>query len=139
VYSLPVRQGAFVASGDLLLQLADLKKVQVRAFVDEPDVGKLAPGNPIESTWDAVPGRIWQSTVTTVPSTVTLRGARNVGEIISIVDNKVLKLLPNINVGVTIVNAERDNVLVVPRKLFAWMTALLRVSDRRVGSSSDRI
>lgn len=116
VYSLPVRLGAFVASGDLLLQMADLRKVQVRAFVDEPDVGKLAPGNPIEITWDAVPGRIWQTTVTTVPSTVKLRGSRNVGETISIVDNKDMKLLPNVNVGVTIVNAQRDNVLVVPRE-----------------------
>lgn len=116
VYSLPVRQGAFVASGDLLLQLADLRKVQVRAFVDEPDVGKLAPGNPIEITWDAVPGRIWQASVNTIPSTVKLRGSRNVGETISIVDNKDMKLLPNVNVGVTIVNAQRDNVLVVPRE-----------------------
>jgi HlyD family secretion protein len=116
VYSLPVRQGAFVTSGDLLLQLADLRKVQVRAFVDEPDVGKLAPGNPIEITWDAVPGRIWQASVNAIPSTVKLRGSRNVGETISIVDNKDMKLLPNINVGVTIVNAQRDNVLVVPRE-----------------------
>jgi HlyD family secretion protein len=116
VYSLPVKQGAFVASGDLLLQLADLRKVQVRAFVDEPDVGKLAPGNPIEITWDAVPGRIWQSTVNAIPSTVKLRGSRNVGETIGIVDNKDRKLLPNVNVGVTIVNAQRDSVLVVPRE-----------------------
>ena len=116
VYSLPVKQGAFVSSGDLLLQLADLRKVQVRAFVDEPDVGKLAPGNLIEITWDAVPGRIWPATVTSVPSTVKLRGSRNVGETISIVDNKDMKLLPNVNVGVTIVNAHRDNVLVVPRE-----------------------
>jgi HlyD family secretion protein len=116
VYSLPVRQGAFVSSGDLLLQLADLRKVQVRAFVDEPDVGKLAPGNLIEITWDAVPGRIWPATVNSVPSTVKLRGSRNVGETISIVDNKDMKLLPNVNVGVTIVNAHRDNVLVVPRE-----------------------
>jgi HlyD family secretion protein len=116
VYSLPVRQGAFVSSGDLLLQLADLRKVQVRAFVDEPDVGKLAPGNLIEITWDAVPGRIWPATVTSVPSTVKLRGSRNVGETISIVDNRDMKLLPNVNVGVTIVNAHRDNVLVVPRE-----------------------
>ena len=116
VYSLPVRQGAFVTSGDLLLQFADLRKVQVRAFVDEPDVGKLAPGNPIEITWDAVPDRIWQATVNAIPSTVKLRGSRNVGETISIVDNKDMKLLPNINVGVTIVNAQRDNVLVVPRE-----------------------
>jgi HlyD family secretion protein len=116
VYSLPVRQGAFVASGDLLLQLADLRKVQVRAFVDEPDVGKLAPGNPIEITWDAVPGRTWQAVVNAIPSTVKLRGSRNVGETISIVDNKDMKLLPNVNVGVTIVNAQRENVLVVPRE-----------------------
>src|SRR5713101_3410166 len=116
VYSLPVKQGAFVASGDLLLQLADLRKVQVRAFVDEPDVGKLAPGNPIEITWDAVPGRIWQATVNAVPSTVKLRGSRNVGETISIVDNKDMKLLPNVNVGVTIATAQRDNALVVPRE-----------------------
>ena len=116
VYSLPVKQGGFVAAGDLLLQMADLRKVMVRALVDEPDVARLAPGNPIEITWDAVPGRIWRATVTDIPSTVKLHGARNVGETTSIVDNKDLKLLPNINVGVTIVTAEHDNVLVVPRE-----------------------
>jgi len=116
VYSLPVKQGSFVAAGDLLLQLADLRKVMVRAFVDEPDVGRLAPGDPIEVTWDAVPGRIWRSRVTAIPSTVRLRGSRNVGETTSIVDNTDLKLLPNINVGVTIVAAEHDSVLVVPRE-----------------------
>src|SRR5271166_281525 len=116
VYSLPARQGGFVAAGDLLLQVADLRKVLVRAFVDEPDVGRLAAGDPIEISWDAVPGRVWRSTVTAIPSTVKLRGSRNVGESTSIVDNKDLKLLPNINVGVTIVAAEHDNVLVVPRE-----------------------
>ena len=116
VYSLPAKQGGFVAAGDILLQLADLRKVLVRAFVDEPDVGRLAPGDPIEITWDAVPGRVWRSAVTAIPSTVKLHGSRNVGETASIVDNKDLRLLPNINVGVTIVAAEHDNVLVVPRE-----------------------
>ncbi len=116
VYSLPAKQGGFVAAGDLLLQVADLRKVLVRAFVDEPDVARLAPGNPIEIAWDAVPGRLWRSAVTAIPSTVKLHGSRNVGETTCIVDNKDLKLLPNINVGVTIVAAERDNVLVVPRE-----------------------
>jgi HlyD family secretion protein len=116
VYWLPVKQGGFVAGGDLLLQVADLRKVLVRAFVDEPDVGRLAPGGLIEVTWDAVPGRVWPARVTAVPSTVKLHGSRNVGETTSIVDNKDLKLLPNINVGVTIVVAERGSVLVVPRE-----------------------
>ena len=43
VYSLPVHQGAYVNPGDLVLQEADLSKVLVRAYVDEPDVGRLAP------------------------------------------------------------------------------------------------
>jgi HlyD family secretion protein len=116
VYSLPAKQGGFVAAGDLLLQVADLRKVLLRAFVDEPDVGRLAPGDPIEITWDAVPGRVWRATVTAIPSTVKLHGSRNVGETTSIVDNKDLKLLPNINVGVSIVAAQHDNVLVVPRE-----------------------
>ena len=116
VYSLPVKQGGFVAAGDLLLQVADLRKVIVRAFVDEPDVGRLVSGDAIDVTWDAVPGRVWHAVVTAVPSTVKLHGSRNVGETTSIVDNADLKLLPNINVGVTIVIAEHDNVLILPRE-----------------------
>jgi HlyD family secretion protein len=116
VYALPVKPGAFVGSGDLVLQMADLRKVQVRAYVDEPDVARLSKGDPIEVTWDAVPGRTWEGTVNAIPSTVKLRGSRNVGETTCIVDNKDLKLLPNVNVGVTIVSAVHENVLVVPRE-----------------------
>jgi HlyD family secretion protein len=116
VYSLPVRPGVFVGSGDLLLQMADLRKVQVRAFVDEPDVARLTTGDPVAVTWDAVPGRTWEGTVNAIPSTVKLRGSRNVGEITCILDNQDLKLLPNVNVGVTIVSAVHNNVLVVPRE-----------------------
>jgi HlyD family secretion protein len=116
VYSLPVKQGGFVNAGDLLLQMADLRKILVRAFVDEPDVARLTPGSPIEITWDAVPGRVWKTTVTDIPSTVRLHGTRNVGETTSVIDNADFKLLPNINVGVTIIAAEHANVLVVPRE-----------------------
>ncbi len=116
VYSLPVLQGAYVNAGDLVLQEADLSKVRVRAFVDEPDIGRLIPGDPIEVTWDAVPGRIWQGTVSGVPAVIKLHGTRNVGETTCVVDNHDFKLLPNVNVGVTIITAEHPNVLTVPRE-----------------------
>jgi HlyD family secretion protein len=116
VYSLPVHQGAYVNPGDLVLQEADLSKVLVRAYVDEPDVGRLAPGQKIDLTWDALPGRTWHGSVSSIPSTVKLLGTRNVGETTCIVDNEDLKLLPNINVGVTIVTAEHANTLTVPRE-----------------------
>jgi HlyD family secretion protein len=116
VYSLPVHQGSYVSPGDLVLQEADLSKVLVRAYVDEPDVGRLSPGQKIELTWDAVPGRTWQGSVSSVPSTVKLLGTRNVGEATCVVNNSDLKLLPNINVGVTIVTTEHQNALTVPRE-----------------------
>ena len=115
VYAVPVKQGAFVQAGDLLLQEADLSHVLVRAFVDEPDVGRLQTGQKVEVTWDALPGRAWNGTVSTVPATVKLRGNRNVGETTCTIDNPDLRLLPNVNVGVTIVTAEQQNVLTLQR------------------------
>ncbi|MGA9543503.1 MAG: efflux RND transporter periplasmic adaptor subunit [Candidatus Sulfotelmatobacter sp.] len=116
VYALPVKQGAYVQNGDLLLQEGDLSHMLVRAFVDEPDIGRLAAGEKIEVTWDALPGRIWSGTIGTVPSTVKLRGARNVGEVTCTLDNHDLRLLPNVNVGVTIITAEHSGVLTLLRE-----------------------
>ena len=116
VYALPVREGTFVNAGDLLLEEADLSKVLIRAFVDEPDVARLHLGQRIEISWDALPGRTWQGEVTVVPASLHLLGTRNVGELTSITDNKDLALLPNVNVGVAIVTAEHRDTLYVPRE-----------------------
>lgn len=116
VYALPVKQGAYVQTGDLLLQEGDLSHMLVRTFVDEPDIGRLAKGQKIEVTWDAIPGRLWNGTVNSIPSTVKLRGARNVGEVTCTVDNHDLRLLPNVNVGVTVVTAEHSGVLTLQRE-----------------------
>jgi multidrug efflux pump subunit AcrA (membrane-fusion protein) len=116
VYALPVKQGAYVQTGDLLLQEGVLSHMLVRTFVDEPDIGRLANGQKIEVTWDALPGRIWNGTVSTIPSTVKLRGARNVGEVTCTVDNKDLRLLPNVNVGVTVITAEHSSALTLLRE-----------------------
>jgi HlyD family secretion protein len=116
VYALPVKQGAYVQTGDLLLQVGDLSRMLIRTFVDEPDIGRLAPGQKIEVTWDALPGRVWNGAVTAIPATVKLRGARNVGEVTCTVDNHDLRLLPNVNVGVTVITAEHSGVLTLLRE-----------------------
>jgi HlyD family secretion protein len=116
VYSLPARENAFVNQGDLLIEVADLSKVLVRTFVDEPDIGRLMPGQRIDLTWDALPGRKWSGTVTVVPTSVQHRETRNVGELTCIVDNTDMKLLPNVNVGVSIITAEHSNALILPRE-----------------------
>jgi HlyD family secretion protein len=115
LYSLPVRQGDFVKAGDLLAELADLHKVRVRAFVDEPEIGGLRPNEPVRITWDAMPDRTWQGLTESVPKQVIPRGTRSVGELLCSVNNDRLELLPNVNVNVRINSQERSNVLVIPR------------------------
>ncbi|MGZ4867846.1 MAG: efflux RND transporter periplasmic adaptor subunit [Candidatus Angelobacter sp.] len=116
VYQLPVKPGSYVNGGDLLVQVANLEKVRVRAFVDEPEIGRLAKGQKVEIRWDATPGRTWDGTLTRVPTSVTMVGTRTVGEITSEIDNSDRKLLPNVNVNVSIIAARHDNALTVSRE-----------------------
>jgi HlyD family secretion protein len=115
LYALPVKTGDYVKVGDLLAEMANLRQVRVRAFIDEPELGALEPNQPVKITWDALPNRVWMGKTETIPKQVVARGARSVGELLCTVDNDKLELLPNINVNVRINSKERDNVLAVPR------------------------
>jgi len=115
-YNLPVRKDTFVNAGDLLVQVADLHRVRVRAFVDEPEIGRLQVGQTVEVTWDALPGRSWKGSVEQLPTNVVQHGTRMVGEVMCTLDNADLKLLPNTNVAVEIIQVRHENVLSVPRE-----------------------
>jgi HlyD family secretion protein len=115
LYSLPAKAGDYVKVGDLLAEMADLRKVRVRAFIDEPELGGLEPGEPVRITWDALPNRAWMGKTQVIPKQVVARNARSVGELLCEVNNDKLELLPNINVSVRINSRERINVLTVPR------------------------
>jgi HlyD family secretion protein len=115
VYSLPVQAGSYVRVGDLLAEMADLRQVRVRAFIDEPELGALEPGESVKITWDALPNRSWEGRTTVIPKQVVARGTRSVGELLCAVNNEKIELLPNINVNVRINAKERFHVLAVPR------------------------
>ena len=115
LYSLPVKQGDYVNIGDVLAEMADLRQVRVRAFVDEPDLGSLLPSQAVEINWDARPGQVWTGKVEQVPKQVVPRGPRSVGEVLCSVDNDKLELLPNVNVTVHILVSDRPGALGVPR------------------------
>lgn len=115
LYSLPVKAGDFVKVGDSLAEMADLHKVRVRAFIDEPDLGGLEENEPVKITWDALPNKTWLGKTETIPKQVVQRNTRSVGELLCSVNNDKLELLPNINVNVRINSRERLGVLSVPR------------------------
>jgi HlyD family secretion protein len=115
LYALPAKTGEFVETGHLLAEMADLHKVRVRAFIDEPDLGGLEPDLPVRITWDALPNNSWQGKTEIIPKQVVPRNSRSVGELLCSVHNDKLQLLPNTNVNVRINSKERVNVITVPR------------------------
>ena len=116
VYAIPVSQYDYVQSGEALLDVADLTKLEVLAYFDEPEVGKLAIGQPVRIVWDAKPGLVWHGHVLEAPTTIITYGTRNVGECLITVDDAKGDLLPNTNVTVTVITQQRQNVLSVPRE-----------------------
>jgi HlyD family secretion protein len=116
VYSLPVSVSEYVHPGDLLLQMADLTKLQVRAYFDEPELGALHAGQPATIVWDALPNHAWHGRILSMPSTIITYTTRNVGEVLLSVDDADGKLLPNTNVKVTVTEQKLDNVLTIPRE-----------------------
>jgi HlyD family secretion protein len=115
IYSLPARSGTFVHMGDTLAEMADLRRARVRAFIDEPELGSLKQGQIVEISWDALPARVWKGVIEQLPTTISTRGSRNVGEVLCSVNNDAAELLPNTNVNVKIRVAARENVLTLPR------------------------
>ncbi len=110
-----VKAGDYVKLGDLLAEMADLHKVRVRAFIDEPELGALEVNEPVKITWDALPSKTWVGKTENIPKQVVPHQNRSVGELLCAVNNDKLELLPNINVNVRINSRERIGVLSVPR------------------------
>ena len=115
LYALPAKAGVFVKTGELLAEMADLRRVRVRVFVDEPELGLLETNVPVRITWDAMPSKSWTGKTEIIPKQVVARNTRSVGELLCAINNDKLELLPNTNVNVQINSKERVGVLAVPR------------------------
>jgi HlyD family secretion protein len=117
VYDLEVKPMQFIEEGKILFQLADLHNVRVRAYFDEPEIGSLSVGQPIEIKWDGRPGRIWHGHIERVPVTVIHLETRTVGEVlVKLEDQEDGQLLPDTNVTVTVTTSSQANALSIPRE-----------------------
>jgi HlyD family secretion protein len=120
VYSIDAGATEFVEAGKLLLQVADLRHERVRAYFDEPDIGKLAVGQKIQIKWDGdpKPDHSWQGHIARLPSTVIVYGTRTVGEVLVEIDggDGDGDLLPATNVTVKVTTFSEPNSLSVPRE-----------------------
>lgn len=123
VYGLVLRPGAYLAAGDLLANVGRLDRVRVRVYVDEPLLGRVAPGEPVTITWEALPGRQWRGSVEKMPAAIEPLGSRQVGEVVSIIDNPGHELIPGTNVDAEIRTGVAENALVIPKEALHHETA----------------
>jgi HlyD family secretion protein len=117
VYQVDAAATEFVEQGKMILQIADMHQVRVRAYFDEPEIGQLAVGQKILIRWDAKQGGEWHGHILRTPSDVaTYNGTRNVGEVLVGIDDPNSGLLPDANVTVTVTTFSVPNAISVPRE-----------------------
>jgi HlyD family secretion protein len=116
IYGLAVRPGAYLNVGDAAANVGRLDRLRVRVYVDEPELGRVAEGQPVTITWDALPGKQWRGTVERKPASIQVLGSRQVGEVICSIENPGRELIPGANVNAEIRTAVVEGALVVPKE-----------------------
>ena len=116
VYAVPVAQYDYVKNEEELVDVADLSRLQVRAYFDEPDIGGLAVGQSVKIVWEGKPNQIWHGHIIQAPTRIVGDNTRHVGEGVISVDDSKGDLLPNTNVTVMVTTMQRFNVLSLPRE-----------------------
>jgi len=104
-----------VNQGTLLLTMADLKQVQVRADVDETDVPKLAPGQDARVKLEAYPGKIFAGKVENIWPQAVASGSVSFFPVeieISGPDKNLMR--PGMRAEVEIIIEKIDRCLAVP-------------------------
>ena len=115
IYSLQVRAGAFVTRGQLLAQIYQPGKIMLRAYVDEPDLGRVKKGQPVLVQWDGLPDRKWHGVVEKPAEQVVALNNRSVGNVLCSVEGDPRELIPNLNIKVEITTDLKTNAIVLPR------------------------
>ena len=116
IYSLDAAPTEYAEAGKLLLEMADLNHERVRAYFDQPDLGRLAVGQKIIIKWDARPGQEWHGYIERMPVTVVTYLTRTVGEVLVHIDDLNASLLADTNVTVTVTTSTEPDALSVPRE-----------------------
>ena len=115
VYDLPAREGAYLRPGDAVASVGTMDPVRVRVYVDEPELGRIAVGQPVKITWDALPGRDWTGVVEKKPTEVVALGARQVGDVLCTIGNPERELTPGTNVNAFILTQVAERALAIPK------------------------
>ncbi|MGH7608171.1 MAG: efflux RND transporter periplasmic adaptor subunit, partial [Gemmatimonadales bacterium] len=117
----PVEVGTVIASasrdvsgGVVLLRMASLDTVQVRALVDETDIGMIRPGMPVTTIVAAYPNRPFRGAVLRIGAEAVVEQNVTMFPVLVLIENGAGLLRPGMNAEVEIHIGAVENALAVP-------------------------
>jgi HlyD family secretion protein len=115
---------ASLSSPTLFTIAQDLTRMQVDTNVSEADIGAVAVGQGVTFTVDAYPGQVMRGTVREIRSApIVVQNVVNYNAVIA-VDNPEQKLKPGMTATVSILIAQRQNVLKIPKAALRFQPQL---------------
>ena len=119
--------GANVSGGTTLVKMADLSTMQARALVDEVDIGRMQPGQPVDVTVEAYPGRTFRGTVEKIEPLAVVDQNITMFPVLVRLANPEGLLKPGMNAEVSVAIAQRRGVVAVPNAAVVAVKDLVSV------------
>jgi len=128
-------------SAPTFVTLIDLKKIEVTAFVDETDIGKIQERQKVKFTVDAFPKKFFDAEIREIrPKAVIKDNVVNYEVMLEIFKKNISLLRPEMTANIVVTTGVHENVLVVPRgavkrsgkKSFAVMKTEIALSEKSI-------
>lgn len=110
-----------VSGGTTLMKMADLREVEIRALVDETDIGRVAPGQQARIKVDAFPNRNFAGRIAKIEPKAVVEQSVTMFPVLIRIPNEQELLKPGMNAEVDIFISRHDNVLTVPNEAIKSM------------------
>lgn len=117
VLNLAVQQGETLAAGlaaPTVILVADLDRLEVDAYVDETDIGKVALGQQVQVTVDAFPQKVFKGVVYKIASGSTIQQGVVTYDVSVKLFNQGHLLKPDMTATATFIVGSQHDVLLVP-------------------------
>ncbi len=111
----------------------DLKKMQINTSVDEADIGAIKKHQPVTFTVDAYPDITFRGKVSEIRNSPTMVQNVVTYDVIVDVDNSELRLKPGMTANVSIILADKKDVLRVPNSALR-----LRIQDPELTAAAPK-
>lgn len=119
VASVTTQEGETVAASfasPTFVTIIDLNRLEVWAYVDETDIGRIAPGQNVTFTVDTYPGEEFTGRVETIyPKAEIQNNVVNYITVINIENKEERTIRPEMTATVRIYNDKKNDVFVVPK------------------------